>query len=297
MDKWILTTLNRKRGSVSAIFTEEPETAAWRTKRPTRPDSTGRLKERPWLSAEGFSSVLHRTPREWGETIPALESKSFPMSCRRGSRKEKNTPGSPFTFIFVGSLGYYPNADGILFFADRVLPLLRAKSPLPFVVRVVGKGLSAKQSARLAAIPEVEIAGWVEDVSSCYKGSDAAIIPIRAGGGTRIKALEAFAHGVPVVSTSLGLEGLPVEDETHVLVGDSEDSVGATVLPNHDRPWIATSAHRARFLPGAVRLPSRSGSGRPLWKIDFKLLTLFRRLSVIAMRRRAHFCIQSRPAR
>lgn len=159
--------------------------------------------------------VAHKYPGTGVEVLPNVVA--IP------ERREKTRRSSRFVFLFVGSFGYYPNEDGVVFLVERVLPLLRKKSRAPLAIKVVGGNMNAKLAGRLASIPEVELTGRIEDIASCYEDSDAAVIPIRAGGGTRIKALEAFAHRLPVVSTSIGVEGLPVEHESHVLTGDSEE--------------------------------------------------------------------------
>ncbi|HSS73974.1 MAG TPA: glycosyltransferase [Gaiellaceae bacterium] len=119
-----------------------------------------------------------------------------------------------FTFLFVGNLDYYPNGDAVRWFATGVLPALRALAPAPFRVLVAGNG---------AAPPELEHAGAVRDLRPCYAAADVVIVPLRAGGGTRIKILEAFAHGVPVVSTPIGAEGLEaMEGKQLLLAADAE---------------------------------------------------------------------------
>jgi glycosyltransferase involved in cell wall biosynthesis len=134
--------------------------------------------------------------------------------------------GGPFTFLFLGTLGYFPNEDGILHFCRDVLPGLRARAPAPFRVMVAGATPGTLVRA-LAACPEVEMAGPVPDVEPLYARSDAVVVPLRAGGGTRIKVLEAFASGRPVVSTALGVEGLDVIDGRHLLVADGADDLAA----------------------------------------------------------------------
>ena len=124
-------------------------------------------------------------------------------------------PGRPFTLLFVGNLGYFPNRDGVRWLCEAVLPEL----PAPVRVVVVGGGWPAPPDA-----PGVEYTGAVPDVGPWYREADAALVPLRAGGGTRIKILEAFAHGVPVISTPLGAEGLEAEDGTHLLL--AEDAAG-----------------------------------------------------------------------
>jgi glycosyltransferase involved in cell wall biosynthesis len=118
-----------------------------------------------------------------------------------------------FTFLFVGTLGYLPNEDAVHWFRSEVLPELRAIAPAPFRIVVVGgDGPSTA---------EIEFAGVVPQIEPWYARADASIVPLRAGGGTRIKILEAFAHRVPVISTPVGAEGLAVEDGRHLLLGET----------------------------------------------------------------------------
>jgi glycosyltransferase involved in cell wall biosynthesis len=127
--------------------------------------------------------------------------------------REAARANGPFAFLFVGTLGYFPNEDAASWFRTAVLPELRTIAPGPFRVVVVG-GDGPSEA-------EIEFAGQVPDVGPWYRRADAAIVPLRAGGGTRIKILEAFAHSVPVVSTPLGAEGLEVEDERHLLLAEA----------------------------------------------------------------------------
>ncbi len=132
-------------------------------------------------------------------------------------------PRGTFTILFVGSLGYYPNSEGIIFFCERVLPVLRRKSDAAFSVKVVGDGISPKIARRLSSIPELSLVGCVPNVGTYYRNAHMVIVPIRAGGGTRIKALEAFAYRRPVVSTTIGVEGIDVQHEQHALIADTEE--------------------------------------------------------------------------
>jgi glycosyltransferase involved in cell wall biosynthesis len=129
----------------------------------------------------------------------------------------------PFGFLFVGTLGYFPNEDGVRWLADEVLPRLRAIAPRPFRVRIVGVGATEAIWA-LDALPEIAVVGAVPDVRDAYREAHAVLIPIRAGGGTRIKALEAFSYRRPVVTTTVGIEGIDAAPEEHVLVADTPDA-------------------------------------------------------------------------
>jgi polysaccharide biosynthesis protein PslH len=178
-----------------------------------------------------------------------------------------------FRLLFVGTLGYYPNEDAILYFCTAVLPLLRLAAPRAFQVTIVGTGVTPA-IRQLAALPEVRLVGAVPDVAPWYGGADAVIVPVRAGGGTRIKVLEAFRYGRPVVSTSIGVEGIAATAEEHVLLGDTPAAFAGQCRRLMADPQLArhltmkaralferayTSDAVARAL-AAVPLPPRSGS-------------------------------------
>lgn len=131
---------------------------------------------------------------------------------------------APFRLLFVGTLGYYPNRDAVCYFCDSVLPLVRRAEKRRFVVTVVGGGLPGPLARALSRVPEVEPLGYVTDLGPVYADSDAVIVPIRAGGGTRIKVLEAFSYRMPVVSTSAGAEGIAARDGEHLLIGDTAEA-------------------------------------------------------------------------
>jgi glycosyltransferase involved in cell wall biosynthesis len=82
----------------------------------------------------------------------------------------------------------------------------------------------------LSRYPEVELLGYVADLAAAYVESDVVIVPIRGGGGTRIKVLEAFSYRKPVISTSIGIEGIQVEHGTHLLIGDTPEDFGRHCL-------------------------------------------------------------------
>ncbi len=128
-------------------------------------------------------------------------------------------PGEVFTFLFVGNLSYFPNEEGLVHFATVVLPLLRPVASQPFRIRIAGLGATPTVQ-NLAHIPEIELIGQVAEVAPWYATAHAVLAPIRAGGGTRIKVLEAFAFQRPVVSTAIGVEGFAVQHQEHALIAD-----------------------------------------------------------------------------
>src|SRR5262249_16599276 len=121
--------------------------------------------------------------------------------------------------LFVGSMDYHANEDAVLHFASEVWPDLRRRCP-GLVFTVVGRRPSARLT-RLSSIEGVEVTGAVRDVRPYYREAVAAVAPLRIGGGSRLKILEAMAAGVPVVSSTLGAEGLDVTRDHNILIADS----------------------------------------------------------------------------
>jgi polysaccharide biosynthesis protein PslH len=163
------------------------------------------------------------TPRSPAEIIV------LPNAVRSPARVPEPPPDGPFRFLFLGTLGYYPNADAIAYFCERILPEIRRAAPAPFEVDVAGIGASENLRA-LAAAAGVRMFGRVPEVASLYESAGAVIAPLRAGGGTRIKILEAFSYRRPVVSTSIGIEGIDARPEEHVLVGDAPEEFAQCCL-------------------------------------------------------------------
>ncbi|WP_185938519.1 glycosyltransferase [Geodermatophilus aquaeductus] len=136
------------------------------------------------------------------------------------------TPPAAPTFVLVGTYWYVPNVDAAVHMATSVLPHLLERVP-DARIRFVGRG-GRDLLGEVTGLPGVDVVGDVTDVAPELLSATAAVVPVRFGGGTRVKILEAFALGVPVVSTSLGCEGLDVVDGVHLLVADSpEEFAGA----------------------------------------------------------------------
>jgi glycosyltransferase involved in cell wall biosynthesis len=141
--------------------------------------------------------------------------------------------GTP-ALLFVGSLTYEPNIDALEWFAAEVLPAVRRAVP-GAVLRIVGQGRSPRVE-RLAGVPGVELVGEVTSVSPELARASVSVVPLRFGGGTRIKILEALAHGVPVVSTTIGAEGLGLRHGEHALLADTSTEIAAACVCLLDDP-------------------------------------------------------------
>ncbi len=123
------------------------------------------------------------------------------------------------TLIYPGALSYDANFDAVAHFLSAILPRIQARRP-DVRLRVTGR-VTPAQIAALPSANGVDFTGYLDDVRPAVARAWAEVVPLRKGGGTRLKVLEALALGTPVVSTSKGIEGLELEDGRHVLVADS----------------------------------------------------------------------------
>ena len=154
--------------------------------------------------------------------------------------------GTVPTVMFQGTLRYPPNADAARFLISEITPHLASLVP-GVQIRLVGV---IPQDFQLRADPAiVTVVGPVVDIAEELARADLVVVPLRFGSGTRIKILEAFANRIPVVSTSLGAEGLGVEDGVHLLIADDAVSIARACAG-----LLSKGALRARITENAYRL-------------------------------------------
>jgi len=142
----------------------------------------------------------------------------------------------PPSIVHVGTMFWPPNVHGVLWFAREVLPLVHRQVPEARFV-VVGKNPTAEVLA-LAEDPHVDVTGYVRDaeLTAHLERASAFAVPLHAGGGMRVKILDAWLWGLPVVSTSIGAEGIDVLNGENVLIADGAPAFAeATVRALTDR--------------------------------------------------------------
>jgi glycosyltransferase involved in cell wall biosynthesis len=122
--------------------------------------------------------------------------------------------------LSIASLDWFPNADSVDYFTQQILPLIHARRP-DAVFRVVGRRPPEWLKEKLSALPGVDFVGEVDDVRPHLERAAVVVVPLRIGGGSRLKILEALAARKAVVSTSVGAEGLELESGQHLLIADS----------------------------------------------------------------------------
>jgi glycosyltransferase involved in cell wall biosynthesis len=130
--------------------------------------------------------------------------------------------------VFSGSMDWHPNEDAVVYFADAILPRIRARIP-DATLTVVGRNPTARLR-EVASRAGIDVTGTVDDVRPSIRSAAVYIVPLRAGGGTRLKIFEALAMAKPVVSTTVGAEGLALEHRRHFLAADDPDTFADSVV-------------------------------------------------------------------
>ena len=141
--------------------------------------------------------------------------------------RSSQPPSRANRIVFVGSMDYHANIDAVVDFAREVWPAVHERNP-ELVFTIVGRDPAA-EVRQLASIRGIEVTGTVDDVRPYYCEAVASIVPLRVGGGSRLKILEAMAAGVPVVSTTLGAEGLDVRHAANILIADTNAQLLETI--------------------------------------------------------------------
>ena len=153
-------------------------------------------------------------------------------------------PAPTADLVFVGSMDWLPNVDGVLYFVREILPFIRRQRP-GATLAIVGR-TPPPQIARLAAEdPAIQVTGTVPDIRPYLWGSAVSIVPLRIGGGTRLKIYEAMAAGIPVVSTTIGAEGLSVNPPRDIRLADTPQHFAAHCLELLNSPETRTCLSRA----------------------------------------------------
>jgi glycosyltransferase involved in cell wall biosynthesis len=185
-------------------------------------------------SEREVEAVRTRAPETPVEVVPnAVDLEYFAPS---------NAPGEPHTVIFNGTLDYRPNLDAARYLIDDIWPLVRhryADATLALVGRNAGVDLRGLMK------PGVRVLGEVPDIRPHISGAAVVAVPIRMGGGTRLKVLEALAMGKPIVSTAVGCEGVAVRDGEHLMVADDPATFVSKICEVFENPALSDALGQA----------------------------------------------------
>jgi glycosyltransferase involved in cell wall biosynthesis len=213
--------------------------------------------ERQWLPR--FSLLLAASAEDAaraGVIAPGARIAVYPNTIPYIEQPER----SPEDVIaFSGTLDYEPNRTAVRYFAESIWPILRERLPK---LRWLLIGRNPDAVARyISGDPRIESTGAVADAIPELARAKVAVVPLLSGSGTRLKIIEAWAAGTPVVSTGLGAEGLPARQGENILLADGADSFAAAVLG-----LLASAAERERIAAAGRRAYERELTWNAAWQ-------------------------------
>ena len=170
----------------------------------------------------------------------------FSPSARPADYAEPNRIKHLAAIVFTGTMDFRPNADAVVWFCQEMLPLIK-KHFYHVHFYIVGKGPTPE--VRALASPAVTVTGYVSDIRPYIVNSQVYVVPMRMGSGTKLKVMEAMAMKIPVVSTTMGAEGIDVTPGQHLLLGDNPAE-----FAQHVMDLLENAAERQRLATNARRL-------------------------------------------
>jgi sugar transferase (PEP-CTERM/EpsH1 system associated) len=201
-----------------------------------------RFEQRCWREVDGCVMTSEREAAEVRQVAPETPAIGVPNGVDVDYFQPSEEPVEPRTIVFNGTLDYRPNLDGAAFLVEQILPRLRERHP-DVRVMLVGRGSTADLESFSG--PGVEVTGEVPDVRPYLARAAVVAVPIRTGSGTRLKVVEGLAMGKPMVSTTLGCEGVDVRHEEHLLIADTPETFAESLARLLDDPDYGEALGRA----------------------------------------------------
>lgn len=170
--------------------------------------------------------LQERSPNMNCHVIPnGVDSTFFSNDSTDTSRKTKNKN----MVLFTGTISYYPNTEGILWFYQSIWPIIKNKNP-EAVFCIAGKSPPPEIERLAQSDDSVQVTGMVDDMRDYYNMASVVVVPLRVGGGTRLKILEGMSMAKAIVSTSVGAEGIDHSDNENILLRDTPDEFADAVV-------------------------------------------------------------------
>lgn len=195
-----------------------------------------------WRRFDGVVLTSARDDELLRSIEPQTRTAVVPNAVDLDEFAPNDTPTDELSLLFFGALDYYPNIDGVTYFLDEIFPLIRRLEPRA-TIRVLGR--NPPPSIKAKEGNGVEITGFVEDPRPLIDRATAVVVPLRSGGGTRFKIVEAMSKGKAIVSTTIGAEGLDVEHEKNLLLADDAESFARAVERVLHTPELRAELGRA----------------------------------------------------
>jgi glycosyltransferase involved in cell wall biosynthesis len=187
------------------------------------------------------SFAQYADPRRISVIPTGVDTEYFQPEVPSGPSLEQ-----PDTMVFTGSMDWMPNEDGVAYFVEKILPLIRRQIPEAAFWAI---GHRPPRRIQALASDSVVVTGTVEDIRPYLAKAALCVVPLRSGSGTRIKIFEAMAMGKAVVSTSMGAEGLPVQHGKNIILADDPADFARQVVD-----LLRDPPHRQRLGQAARQL-------------------------------------------
>lgn len=187
-----------------------------------------------WVTQEDYAAVQHQAEQQ-GKSAP--NSAIIPICGDLADKKVVQQKGGRRRVTFVGGLHYPPNAQGILWFATNVFPQVLVQAP-DIVLTVIGK--QPPEALHTLNIPQanLDVTGFVQELEPYLAETAVFVVPLQAGGGMRVKILDAWAWGLPIVSTTIGAEGIHHTADQNILIADSPETFAQATLRLLQEPQL-----------------------------------------------------------
>ena len=244
----------------TVMFTHNVEAAIWRRHFEVHRNPLWKLmawrEYRTWARAERHYTrladhvltVSDDDRKAFLQFLPQEKVTTVPTGVDLDYFRRRQGAFDAASIVFTGDMRWLPNQDAVVYFAAEILPLIQRSVP-GVTVWIVGKKPTRKVLALAEKHQAVRVTGAVDDIRPYVHGAAVYVVPLRIGGGTRIKIFEAMAMGVPVVSTTVGAEGLPVQDGDNICLADSPHEFARHTIRLLREPTARDRiAHAARTL-------------------------------------------------
>lgn len=212
-------------------------------------DAIEKIERYLWNRSDTVFYPSEEEAEEVRRLTPDVDAVAVPLFCFDGVVENSAANlGKRDGILFVAGFGHPPNVDAANWLVTEIMPLVREHYP-SIVLRLAGSNPTA--AVKALAGPGVEVLGYVSDPSlaSLYRTSRVTVAPLRFGAGVKLKVLEAMQRGTPLVTTSIGAQGLP-DLEKHIPVSDQAEKIAASIvdLLRDDKYWIAVSEAEKSFI-------------------------------------------------
>jgi len=228
----------RTAGSADGVSRKVYNSLNWR--------KLAREEKAAWRRFDGVVLTSDRDQQLLVRTSPGTRTAVVPNGVDVGQFQPSLVPPEPDRLLFFGANNYFPNHDALLYFIDEILPKVIERRP-SVKLSIVGPGVQPAVIERQSA--HVEVVGFVDDLMPHLQRAAAVVVPLRIGGGTRLKIVEAMAKSKAIVSTTIGAEGIDLKHERDVLIGDSPTDFAQQVVRALADPELCTRlGQKARVL-------------------------------------------------